>query len=251
MKNIVANWCTHWTMVKCLIWARFFFSCAVCWVCTHECVWVCVNWAFECIAPKAYIIGFTNYKAAFLWCCAKEYSEGSHIEGTPKRVYPLHIAQSGQLLHVFVYTPHEMLKHKNELVTHRTFANMVFFSLFIKLLLIAIGLGRISGWTLIFSITSFCFFFHRSGLRVMMCALFFLSLSAESVDLCEILFWLYIFTRSFNRFIPSVLSKWFNFVYRSPFGCVWNSINLHKNRCAYPKHSPPLCLPCRGKILVC
>lgn len=105
----------------------FFLLCRLPSLHTWVCVWVCVNWAFECIAPKAYIIGFTNYKAAFLWCCAKEYSEGSHIEGTPKRVYPLHIAQSGQLLRVFVYTPHEMLKHKNELVTHRTFANMVFF----------------------------------------------------------------------------------------------------------------------------
>lgn len=182
--------------------------------------------------------------------CQRVFRRIAHRRHSEKSLSITHCSIGSALTCVCIHTTWNV-KTQERTSNSSDVCQYVFFSLFIKLLLIAIGLGRISGWTFIFSITSFCFLFHRSGLRVMMCALFFLSLSAESVDLCEILFWLYIFTRSFNRFIPSVLSKWFNFVYRSPFGCVWNSINLHKNRCAYPKHSPPLCLPCRGKILVC
>lgn len=46
---------------------------------------LCMPCMWLCVVPKAYIIGFTNYKAASLWCCAKLYSEGSSFAKHSKK----------------------------------------------------------------------------------------------------------------------------------------------------------------------
>lgn len=215
MKNIVAKFDVH-TLDNgdCVIHERERAACS------RVCAWKWKFWIL-CIAPMAYIIGFTNYKAAFLWCCANVFRR-IDIEHTEKSL-SITFAQSGQrYMHVNVCILC-LCEHKREKKSARW--SMIFFSLpssSLSCFLLPRSQRSISGWTLIFSIT-LCFFSlsrnHRLG--VFCC---FQRASRRS-DLCEILFRCMVF-----RLHPHFFSKWFNFVYRSALNAfTMLSINLHKN----------------------
>lgn len=131
MKNIVANWCTHWTMHDMSV--------------LHACESVRGN-EIENVLRLKLISSVSQITRRHFFDAVAKCSQKDRHRSTPKKSLSITCAQSG---HQYVRTCEKRAKISSD-------ADRFFFQLqSIEVLPIPLHRPRISGWTLIFSITSF------------------------------------------------------------------------------------------------
>lgn len=120
--------------------------------------WVREN-EFKCIVPMACIIGFTNYKAASLWCCENVFRR-IDIEHTEKRVHALHLLN--QVSNIWNVCAHSEYREQNICEKNSRAPSDVgqFVLSLLQTCFLYCPKCSVSAWTLIFS-----FFFVLLHLR--------------------------------------------------------------------------------------